>query len=87
MKIWEVIRDLETIQICLNAINEVVRQARYHIEWDEEYPKPISSIAELSAELQNEIKQIYEAFITSNFIEFLPANYSSILSIGFVSFS
>lgn len=50
------------------------------------YKETLSSIAEFSSELQKELNQLYEAFITSNFLEFLPANYSSILSIGFVSF-
>lgn len=50
------------------------------------YKETLSSIAEFSSELQKELHQLYEAFITSNFLEFLPANYSSILSIGFVSF-
>lgn len=50
------------------------------------YKETLKSITEFSSEKLEELNQLYEAFITSNFLEFLPANYSPILSIGFVSF-
>ena len=50
------------------------------------YKEKISSVPEITSETLEELHQLYEAFIKSNFLEFLPANYSSILSIGFVSF-
>ncbi|MFX1294956.1 MAG: hypothetical protein ACFFD2_08915 [Promethearchaeota archaeon] len=50
------------------------------------YKEKISSVPEITSEALEELHQVYEAFIKSNFLEFLPANYSSILSIGFVSF-
>ena len=46
----------------------------------------IKSISNITEETKEEINQIFEEFKDSNFMNFLPANYSSILSIGFVSF-
>ena len=50
------------------------------------YKEKISAIPQMTSEKLEELHQLYEAFVRSNFLEFLPANYSSILSIGFVSF-
>jgi len=50
------------------------------------YKDDLKSLSSFSSEKLDELKQLYEAFMQSNFLEFLPANYSPLLSIGFVSF-
>lgn len=52
----------------------------------ESFKGKLDSTTEITKELQSELYLIYNAFIESNFLDFLPANYSSLLSIGFVSF-
>jgi len=46
----------------------------------------ITSISSIADDFREEINQVFEEFKDRNFMNFLPANYSSILSIGFVSF-
>lgn len=52
----------------------------------ESFEGKLDSTKEFTKELHNELHLIYDAFIDSNFLDFLPANYSSLLSIVFVSF-
>ena len=52
----------------------------------ERFKEELISAREFTSEQRTELQQLYEAFLTSNFLEFLPSNYSSLLSIGFVSF-
>lgn len=52
----------------------------------EAYKENIKTITTFSSDVLEDLKQLYEAFMKSNFFDFLPANYSPLLSIGFVSF-
>lgn len=50
------------------------------------YKEDLSNASEISTDLLEELNFLYDAFIESNFLDFLPANYASLLSIAFVSF-
>ncbi|MFX1281469.1 MAG: hypothetical protein ACFFA3_19125 [Promethearchaeota archaeon] len=50
------------------------------------YKENLASVSNYTSEKLQELNLLYEAFINSNFLEFLPANYSPLLSIAFVSF-
>jgi len=69
-----------------NITNSILINVEALKEELESFKGKIESISEVSTDLQNELYLIYNAFIDSNFLDFLPANYSSLLSIGFVSF-
>ena len=46
----------------------------------------LTSISSIADDFREELNEVFEEFKDRNFMNFLPANYSSILSIGFVSF-
>ncbi|MHA1933261.1 MAG: hypothetical protein ACW96X_12005 [Promethearchaeota archaeon] len=46
----------------------------------------LQGISNFTSDKLDDLRQLYDAFMQSNFLEFLPANYSPLLSIGFVSF-
>ena len=50
------------------------------------YLENLKSSYEIKPRKLEELHRLYEEFVRSNFLEFLPANYSPLLSIGFVSF-
>jgi len=50
------------------------------------YKEDLKALSNFTSEKVDELRQLYEAFMQSNFLEFLPANYSPLLLIGFVSF-
>lgn len=50
------------------------------------YKENLETITTFSSEVFEDLKLLYVAFTKSNFLEFMPANYSPFLSIGFVSF-
>jgi len=50
------------------------------------YTEDLKTLSNFTSEKLDELRLLYEAFMQSNFLEFLPANYSPLLSVGFVSF-
>jgi len=46
----------------------------------------LKSVADLTNQFTQNMHKLYENFKESNFLDYLPINYSSLLSIGFVSF-
>lgn len=52
----------------------------------ESYKEDIKALSNFTSEKLDDLRLLYEAFMQTNFLEFLPANYSPLLSIGFVSF-
>lgn len=41
LKIWEVIRNLEIMKLCIRDLELFISEVKLHKEWDEEFPKPI----------------------------------------------
>jgi len=41
LKIWEIIRNLEIMRVCIRDLENFISEVRLHREWDEEFPQPI----------------------------------------------
>lgn len=66
-----------------NKISEDIQDLKKELN---SYKDDLNTLSNFSSEKLDDLRQLYEAFMQSNFLEFLPANYSPLLSIGFVSF-
>ena len=40
MKIWEILRNIEKMKSCLEKIETIISEVKFHQEWDKEYQKP-----------------------------------------------
>jgi hypothetical protein len=66
-----------------NKIFENLEKLRANLQ---SFQNDLKSVAGLTKDFKQKMHEIYEEFKESNFLDYLPVNYSSLLSVGFVSF-
>lgn len=66
-----------------NQLSEDIQALKQELE---KLNEEIKTQSKFTIEKFEELKIYYQAFMQGSFLEFLPANYSPLLSIGFVSF-